>query len=137
MKNNKSLTAHILRLVQKHDGIKSKEVARITDRHINTVSSMLTLLKLRGKITNKNALWYGTFTIREEIKNKLLELHDDSMGAWAEGYISGLADYEIISEVEFDMLLNFIKTQNDVVDGGVGLVRLCRWEEFFKCLIRK
>jgi len=51
--------------------------------------------------------------MKEQIKARLLDV---SKGvafnhSWAEGYLSALADHKIISEEEFDELIEFIKQQ--------------------------
>lgn len=49
----------------------------------------------------------------EEITGRLLDVSDGATfnHSWAEGYISALADQELISENAFDELIEFIKAQ--------------------------
>ena len=53
--------------------------------------------------------------ITDEVKTKLLDIHNDSdFGkldqTWCQGYISALADYDIVNEGEFDALADWILT---------------------------
>ena len=47
----------------------------------------------------------------EDIKSRLVDVnkgHKFNSG-WAEGYVSALTDYEVITEYQFDELIEFIK----------------------------
>ena len=107
------LTTKIHQIVMSNNGIKCADIAKQLDIAINTASGILSMLKLRNLITNDNRQWYVTTEtpIVNNIKLRLLDINRNGIDmAWNEGYLSGLADHDIIYEQEFEILLEWIKT---------------------------
>lgn len=91
-------------------GIKCADIAMILNLHFNTVNSILSILKRRGKVINSSVLWYDvkTRSVIKRIKERLQELSASNDSKWAQGYISALADFGCIEESEFGILLEWL-----------------------------
>lgn len=101
----------VYNIVREHGGIKCAEVARIANTPLNSTSGTLTALKHRGMVFNEDALWHATNSVHT-IKRTLNDIHESSnvsLDGWAEGYVSALANYNIINENEFDELIEYIR----------------------------
>ena len=104
-------TDTVYKMVRSHNGIKMLDVANTLNIPHNTVSGTLTTLKYRGMVFNENSQWYAANSVYT-VRRKLDEIHESlnmPLGAWAEGYVSALADHDIINEGEFDELIKYIK----------------------------
>ena len=99
----------VLNKVLNNDGVRCKDIVHEFKLSQQSASGILSHLKKEGKITNKEGFWYRVKNNKnvQSIMNKLNDIGFNNM-SWIEGYISGLADYEIIDEYEFDDLLILI-----------------------------
>ena len=99
-------TNEIVESVYRKPGVSCKEImVELGIKSQSSASGMLSALKKSGHLTNKNGKWYRVYDSRNIIKIKKNLKDIDARGDWAEGYISALADYEIITEDEFEHLL--------------------------------
>ena len=106
-----NMTNTIYGIVHSHSGIKCVNIANMTHKPFNSVSGILSMLKRRGSVYNKNGKWYAENSVNA-IKQVLIDIHESlniPLGEWAEGYISALANYNIINENDFDGLIEYIK----------------------------
>ena len=122
MKNWGNLTNQIIDIVSSHElGIKSQQIAELLNVPYNSVSATLSSLKKQKLVYNKLTLWYFGYSEDNiepkqpnkvnRVKNRLIDISDDTNfdRAWAEGYLSALADNKLINENEFEVLLNWVK----------------------------
>lgn len=104
-------TNTIREIVRSHNGIKMLDIANELGIPHNTVSGTLSHLKYIGIVFNEDSKWYATNSVHT-IKQTLNEIHvslNMPLDKWAEGYVSALADHNIINENEFNELIEYIK----------------------------
>lgn len=104
------MTTHeILDILREGNGVKCQTIVDTLNIPQNTISGILSQLKLRGIVYNHRTLWYVRNSVASII-SKLYDIHGgESVDTdWSEGYVSALCDYKIINEEQFDKLLEKI-----------------------------
>jgi len=101
----------VITLLQNSSGMSCIDISKALNKNINTVSGTLTRLKRQSQIYNNDSIWYAVNHI-SKIKARINDLWSDNADkAWFEGWLSGLADFNIISETDFDLLIDYINTK--------------------------
>jgi len=101
-------TANIVQTLDKLGATKARDISNELGIDPKTVTGILSYLKRAGKCDNHKMLWNTTRNVTNNIKSRLIDIGADNQ-TWCEGYISALADSEIINENQFDELLDWIK----------------------------
>lgn len=109
---NMSISNDILNIIRTSSGISSGDISIKLGKSYNVISGIISSLKRRNLVYNNDKKWYASKIVNEKIdaiKFKLIDVNDDGFNKpWCEGYISALADYNIINEIDFENLLSFI-----------------------------
>lgn len=110
------LTTKVRQIVMDNNGIKCDDITKALNASYKSISGILSALKLRGFVINTDGLWHAISETPavKYVKLRLLEINDDGIDMfWCEGYLSALADRKYITESEFELLMNWIKTMED------------------------
>ena len=106
------LSHQVYKMLRVDVGIKTSDVCKIVGKSQSVVSGILSHLKLIGKVTNVENMWYVLVMDEKvrEIKEYLSEVSCDGEvhSSWAEGFVVGLNYAGVIGENEYNVLMEWL-----------------------------